>query len=46
MAQTFCLFGLNAENSMRDYQPPETLAAYRNSAVFMELALEDDRSDA
>jgi len=35
-----------AENSMRDYQPPETLAAYRNSAVFMELALEGDRSDA
>jgi GNAT superfamily N-acetyltransferase len=26
-----------AENSMRDYQAPESLAAYRRSAVFMEL---------
>jgi len=31
-----------SENSMRDYQPAETLSAYRNSAVFMELALERD----
>lgn len=31
-----------SENSMRDYQSPETLSAYRNSAVFMELALERD----
>lgn len=31
-----------SENSMRDYQPPETLSAYRNSAVFMELVLEGD----
>jgi GNAT superfamily N-acetyltransferase len=29
-----------AENSMRDYQAPEMLAAYRQSAVFMELALQ------
>jgi len=28
-----------ADNSMRDYQPPDTLDAYRGSAVFMELAL-------
>ncbi len=27
------------ENSMKAYQPPETLAAYRESAVFMELTL-------
>lgn len=28
-----------ADNSMRDYQPAETLDAYRASAVFMELKL-------
>jgi GNAT superfamily N-acetyltransferase len=28
------------ENSMNAYQSPETLAAYRSSAVFMELTLE------
>lgn len=28
-----------ADNSMRDYQPAETLDAYRASAVFMELQL-------
>lgn len=28
-----------SENSMREYQPPETLNAYRSSAVFMELSL-------
>jgi len=33
-------------STARHYQPPETLAADRNSAVFMELALEGDRSDA
>jgi len=31
-----------SENSMHNYQPPDTLATYRNSAVFMELALEGD----
>lgn len=30
-----------SENSMRSYQPPETLATYRESAVFMELVLDD-----
>jgi N-acetylglutamate synthase-like GNAT family acetyltransferase len=29
-----------SENSMRTYQPPETLEQYRKSAVFMELALD------
>jgi len=29
-----------AENSMRDYQPPDMLDAYRRSAVFMEVALQ------
>jgi GNAT superfamily N-acetyltransferase len=28
-----------AENSMKEYQPPETMDAYRSSAVFMELRL-------
>ena len=28
-----------SENSMKAYQPPENLAAYRESAVFMELTL-------
>jgi GNAT superfamily N-acetyltransferase len=28
-----------SENSMTSYQPPETLERYRDSAVFMELAL-------
>ncbi len=31
-----------SENSMKDYQAPETLAACRQSAVFMELTFEDD----
>ena len=29
-----------SENSMRSYQPPETLATYRESAVFIELVLD------
>ncbi len=29
-----------ADNSMRAYQPPEALQAYRDSAVFMELRLD------
>jgi hypothetical protein len=28
---------LYAENSMKDYQPAETMGTYRSSAVFMEL---------
>lgn len=35
-----------SENSMKAYQPPETLGAYRTSAVFMELSLRGARSDA
>ena len=30
-----------SENSMRDYQAPETHDAYRQSAVFMELTLKE-----
>lgn len=35
-----------SENSMKAYQPPEALGAYRESAVFMELSLREVRSDA
>jgi GNAT superfamily N-acetyltransferase len=31
-----------SENSMKSYQPPESLATYRQSAVFMELSLDSD----
>jgi GNAT superfamily N-acetyltransferase len=31
-----------SQNSMKAYQPPETLIAYRKSAVFMEISLEGD----
>lgn len=34
-----------SENSMKAYQPPESLGAYRNSAVFMELPLRATCSD-
>jgi ribosomal protein S18 acetylase RimI-like enzyme len=30
-----------AENSMKDYQPAETMETYRSSAVFMELRLRE-----
>jgi GNAT superfamily N-acetyltransferase len=30
-----------ADNSMKDYQPPETIDTYRSCAVFMELRLRD-----
>jgi ribosomal protein S18 acetylase RimI-like enzyme len=30
-----------AENSMKNYQPAETMDTYRSSAVFMELRFED-----
>lgn len=35
-----------SENSMKSYQPPESLTVYRTSAVFMELPLGEARSDA
>jgi GNAT superfamily N-acetyltransferase len=35
-----------SENSMKAYQPPETLATYRDSAVFMELTLVGGASGA
>jgi hypothetical protein len=33
------------ENSMKAFQPPESLGAYRNSAIFMELSVRVARSD-
>jgi GNAT superfamily N-acetyltransferase len=35
-----------SENSMKDYQPADTLSTYRNCAVFMELKLGRRPSDA
>jgi ribosomal protein S18 acetylase RimI-like enzyme len=35
-----------SENSMQAYQPPEALAAYGQSALFMEISLEGVHSDA
>jgi N-acetylglutamate synthase-like GNAT family acetyltransferase len=35
-----------SENSMKSYQPPESLGTYRTSAVFMELPLREAQSDA